>query len=261
MGDFSAEWLALREPVDHVARSEALARDVLSTLGAAPGILDMACGTGSNFRYLSRQLSLSRADWLLVDHDAALLTRVAPAPNVTIRRHDLQTLDDPLFAGRVLVTASALLDLVSESWLRLLADRCRRHGAAILFALSYDGRMTCEPVEPEDGMIRDLVNRHQRIDKGFGPALGPDAAALAADVFGELGYRVTSRASDWVLDAASSPTALTRQLIDGWAAAAAEIAPERSGQIEGWRARRLAHLGAGRSIVTVGHQDLAGVAG
>ena len=258
MGDFSAEWLALREPFDHAARAESLTREVLRGLGAAPAVLDLACGTGSNFRYLSRQPRLSDADWLLVDHDRALLARIPQAPNVTVLQQDLQTLDDHLFAGRSLVTASALLDLVSGQWLRDLANRLRTHGAAVLFALSYDGRMTCEPEDPEDAIIQDLVNRHQKIDKGFGPALGPDAIACAVELFDGLGYHVTTSTSDWVLGATSS-TDLQRQLIDGWAAAAMEMAPDRTALIGDWRARRLGHVSAARSVLTVGHQDLAGV--
>src|SRR5258707_11635990 len=79
-------------------------------------------------------------------------------------------------AGAHLVTASALLDLVSERWLRELASACRSHGAAALFALTYNGRSACTPVEPEDDHVRQLFNTHQRRnDKGFGIAAGPDA--------------------------------------------------------------------------------------
>ena len=260
MGDFSAEWLALREPVDHAARAGSLTRHVLDALDPAPAVLDMACGTGANFRYLSRQPSLSDADWLLVDHDRTLLARVPRGPRVTVLQHDLQSLDDRLFRKRSLVTASALLDLVSAQWLLDLAKRCRSQDAAVLFALSYDGRMTCQPEDPDDATIRDLVNRHQQTDKGFGAALGPDATARAAEAFTSLGYRVTTSTSDWVLGPRSS-AALQRQLIDGWTAAALQMAPDRSGAIGSWRARRQAHVAAARSILTVGHQDLAGVTG
>jgi hypothetical protein len=258
MGDFSAEWLSLREPFDHGARATSLTLGLLNAIAANPAILDLACGTGSNFRYLSRQPSLSAADWLLVDHDRALLERVPFLSNVTVFRHDLRTLDDRLFRGRALVTASALLDLVSERWLHDLASHCRTQGAAVLFALSYDGRTICEPADPDDAAIRDLVNRHQRTDKGFGTALGPDATACAVEVFGGVGYQVTTSASDWVL-AGTSSTDLQRQLVDGWAAAAVEMVPDRSAAIEAWRARRQAHVAAGRSMLTVGHQDLAAV--
>ena len=90
-----------------------------------------------------------------------------------------------------LVTASALLDLVSESWLRRIAVRCRDVGATVLFALTYDGRMRFEPAHAGDENIRTLVNHHQRTDKGFGPALGPAAIATAQTIFTELGYRVS----------------------------------------------------------------------
>ena len=74
MGAFSAEWLRLREPVDHAARSAALSRDILRSLPRRPiGILDLACGTGSNFRYLGSLLDPADGDWLLVDHDPSLL--------------------------------------------------------------------------------------------------------------------------------------------------------------------------------------------
>jgi len=46
-------------------------------------------------------------------------------------------------------------------------------------------------------------------------------------------------------------------LIEGWANAATELAPDRDAAIARWRARRLAHIAAGRSRVVVGHDDLA----
>jgi hypothetical protein len=79
------------------------------------------------------------------------------------RSLDLNSLDDvDMFAGRHLVTASALLDLVSEQWLSLLAARCREAGAAALFAMTYNGGSSCPPAEPEGEVIRELLNRHQK---------------------------------------------------------------------------------------------------
>jgi hypothetical protein len=230
--------------------------------GAELRILDLGAGTGANMRYLMKHLP-DHQSWLLVDYDAALLasvpTRDDGSCRVETRQLDLRALDDDagreMFSGRTLVTASALLDLVSEEWLRALAARCRESGAALLFALSYDGRIQFSPEEPEDAEVRDLVNRHQRTDKGFGRALGPDAPAMAEHLLVAIGYRVERARSDWVLEPGSHE--LQRQLIDGWAQAAAEIAPERSAAIAGWRNRRLAHVAAHRSRVVVGHEDLA----
>jgi hypothetical protein len=170
---------------------------------------------------------------------------------------DLGTLeDDEIFAGRHLVTASALLDLVSAQWLRALASRCRAAGASALFTLTYNGRSSCVPAEPEDDTVRDLMNQHQKRDKGLGgPAAGPDAVACAEQCFAEAGYRVQLEPSDWTLG--PDVAALQRMLIDGWAHAATEMLPDRAATIARWHARRLAHVDAGRSRLVVGHDDLA----
>ena len=145
---------------------------------------------------------------------------------------------------------------MSGAWLEALAERCRASGAAALFALTYNGRSRCSPVEPEDETIRTLMNRHQQQnDKGFGRAAGPDAVDIAERCFAAAGYRVRRAPSDWVLT--PDDRALQRQLIEGWADAAVELAPDQSATIGHWLARRLAHVDAGRSHVTVGHEDLA----
>jgi hypothetical protein len=257
MGDFTAEWLALREPADHRSRSDALTRDLVASLAPGASILDLACGTGSNQRYLERYLQ--SPDWLLVDRDAALLSLIPPSPHIRVRTHDLRTVTMSLFEGRSLVTASALLDLVSESWICELAARCRRSHAAVLFALTYDGRIACEPSEREDTLVRELVNQHQRTDKGFGPALGPDAVPVATDAFRSVGYVVRTEPSDWVLSDTAATAALQRALVDGWASAAREMSPGDSATIEAWRTKRVAHVDAGRSVLTVGHHDLSAV--
>jgi hypothetical protein len=175
---------------------------------------------------------------------------------VETRRCDLRSLDEDIFARRDLVTASALLDLVSREWLRVLAVRCRKSAAMVLLALTYDGRFTCAPAEPEDEMIRALVNRHQRRDAGLGGvAEGPDAAFSAARALEAEGYRVEMAASDWRLG--PQDAAVQRALIDGWAEAARELAPQAVETITSWHARRLRHVEAGCSHITVGHRDVA----
>ncbi len=260
MSGFSAEWLALREPADTAARSESLVRFVA---GGAPGperaalrALDLGGGTGANIRYLSAKLP-SPQHWTLVDDDPALLARV-PA-SVTTHRADLRAVvnEGALFDGCWLVTASALLDLVSDEWLATLVRRCRTAGAAVLFALSYDGRIVCSPEDDDDEEVRRLVNEHQKTDKGFGLALGPAAGARAAQLLTTAGYIVRQAQSDWTL--LPSAAEMQRVLFDGWAAAASEMAPARKTAIENWRARRIGHIDIGRSRIVVGHTDLAGV--
>lgn len=283
MGTFSAEWLSLREPADRAARAIRLATRVAAALeGREARILDLAAGTGANVRALAEHLSPPQ-DWLLVDHDTALLGGVRDRMRSWAARSGFQVTEEPevmlvrgpgvdcrlttacrdllsdtadLHAGRRLVTASALLDLVSPAWLRELAARCARHRAIVLFPLNYDGRLTCSPAEPEDETIRDLVNTHQRTDKGFGPACGPEAADVARRVLAEAGYDVDVERSDWVLE--PDAAALQRPLIGGWADAASAMSPDQASAIDAWRRRRFEHVSAGRSRIIVGHVDVAG---
>jgi glycosyltransferase involved in cell wall biosynthesis len=261
---FSADWLALREPADRAARSARLAQSVAALFAedAPLSVVDLGAGTGANLRYLAWFLP-PRQRWLLVDHDAALLAQAigadARSGKVEARPFDLNVISGDegraLFSGAGLVTASALLDLVSENWLRTLAECGRESHSALLFALTYDGRIECAPGAPHDAAIRDLVNRHQRRDKGFGPALGPDATQVAVRVLHEAGYHVERDRSDWVLGPESEE--LQRQLVDGWARAAIEVEPAGRQTIEAWRTQRLEHVDQRRSRLVVGHEDLA----
>ena len=240
-----AEWLALREPADAAARSERLLQAVAARFTPETNltVLDLGAGTGSNARYLAERLH-KQQQWLLVDHDPALLIEAsqrlrawgearglvvsrdegawrvegeALAVTFATRLADLGDLSSAseLFLDRRLVTASALLDLVSAAWIESLASECRVAGAAGLFALTYDGRIHCSPEEPGDDEIRQLVNEHQRGDKGFGAALGPAATGVAAECFGALGYSVDREASDWHLepDAGGAAASADRRLV------------------------------------------------
>jgi len=267
--DYSlADWLALREPADAAARSVTLTRAIADSCprDRPVRVVDLGTGTGSNVRYLAPHLP-SRQDWLLVDNDPVLLDEMRARMSswdpghglhcrIKTRRLNLGAADPEVFAGRDLVTASALLDLVSEAWLALMVDRCRHNRATVLLTLTYNGRSFCSPPEPEDDTVRELLNRHQKqSDKGFGPAAGPDAVDCAERLFLDAGYRVQREASDWLLT--SDASELQRQLIDGWVAAAVELAPSQAPTITDWRARRLAHVDAHRSRIVVCHEDLA----
>jgi len=258
VSEFTAEWLALREPADWRARSKRVTQTVARAL-PHDGIraVDLGAGPGSNARFLASALPMPQ-DWLLVDGNPALLEyanrRIGFAARVRVL--DLSRLDalDEVFASCHLVTAAALLDLVSDQWLTALCALCRAHRTAVLFALTYDGRIHCSPPDAEDERLRTLVNRHQRTDKGIGRALGPDAAAHAAEHLEASGYQVTRDRSDWILESDSAD--LQRELIVGWVAAAAEVAPEYVEIMGRWLARRLFHIAEGRLRIVVGHEDV-----
>jgi SAM-dependent methyltransferase len=261
-----SQWLALRQPADFAARSTALTELIADRLADTRPlrVLDLGTGTGSNIRYLAPRLGGDQ-QWLAVDRDPSLLAeaaaRSASATGITVetRTIDLGALTSPdLFDGRHLVTASALLDLVSERWLRWVASECRRTAACALFALSYNGRNECDPPDSADAMVFDLFNRHQARDKGLGgAAAGPYATDVARRAFNDLGYDVRVEPSDWQIDRLERE--LQRQLIEGWASAAAETAPAQSQVINAWKQRRLDHVTAGHSRIVVGHYDMSAI--
>ncbi len=262
MSGFSAEWLALREPADAAARAPRVTQAIAEAMTARHPlrVADLGCGTGSNMRYLASRLPQPQA-WRLVDHDAALLAtaRTLVPQAVDTRVADLRELESSVVDACDLVTASALLDLVSDAWVRRFASLCRDAGAAVLVVLNYDGRTECTPPDADDDVVRELVNAHQRTDKGFGPALGPDSGLRTARALADAGYRVVVEKSDWVVG--PDQAGLQRQLIAGWADAAVELAPAEAERIRAWQLRRLAHVDAGISTVRVGHDDVAGVPG
>ena len=73
---FTADWLALREAVDHRSRPEGLLVPLRAWWRArgASHVVDLGSGTGSNLRYLAPRLDPGQR-WRLVDHDRELLRR------------------------------------------------------------------------------------------------------------------------------------------------------------------------------------------
>ena len=270
METFDADWLALREPVDHRSRAEALLAPLCDAWRAHgwSRVLDLGSGTGSNLRYLNTRLPVGQ-EWVLVDHDPDHLTTLRRAATPTSVRSLTIVPGDLVHEGLAaishadLVTASALLDLGSVDWLRRVVDACVAADRGAHFALSYDGEIRWwsggEPggpgqEDPDDALVRDAVNTHQTGDKGLGAALGPAAGPCAERLFRAAGYQTRQFPSPWRLGAADVP--LVHRLIDGWAAAAIEVRPGVVGRISAWADRRHATVANGRFTLTVGHCDL-----
>ncbi len=139
MTGFAAEWLAMREPVDHRSRSSAMtdqaaawARARLAASGRALRIADLGAGSGSNLRFLAPRLGVPQ-QWLLFDDDPVLLHAAAERCRglsddltITVRTVDLAGADlGELLHGADLITASALFDLASASWCAALLEAIR----------------------------------------------------------------------------------------------------------------------------------------
>jgi hypothetical protein len=253
MGDFSADWLSLRARFDTAARAQVLedrlarfANTRLSETGRTLQVIDLGAGSGNNYRHLSPRLPI-RQHWTLVDGDEDLL-RTAPETSDISRKHaDLASgLEAAIPETADVVTASALIDLVSREWLVRLVERVRQINAALLVVLTYDGRIGWSDEDVDDGFVRERVNMHQRGEKGFGPALGPDAPHALQDI---AGPDLATCSSDWRIGSADQDMRVA--LVDGWAGAAAEIAPEEAARISAWAARRR----ESDSDLIVGHAD------
>ena len=260
MSSFAAEWLALREPYDGEARNPQVL-DALSRTFAGQRdirIVDLACGTGSTLRSIASRLPTPQS-WLLVDNDLGLLLRAsASAAPAGVRfatqpldlSRDLEAaLDGPLD----LVTLSALLDLVSEEWLERLVTEVAARRLPIYAALNYDGRVTIDPADAYDAVLIAAVNRHQGIDKGFGRALGPGAAAEAIRRFVVAGYTVVQGRADWTFGHADRQIAL--QVLGGWAAAARETGDLAANDVVSWLERRGDGVAIGTTRISIGHVD------
>lgn len=271
MSGFSPEWLALREPADHRARDAMLAMRLADHLQARAriAVTDLGCGTGSNLR-ASYALLGPEQHWTLVDYDARLLDAARTALSawadaseaqsdhlalvksgkrllVRFRQADLtRDLDFALGEKPDLVTASALFDLCSASFIASFAQAVAARRAAFYTVLTYNGVQRWSPEHAADPAMAAAFRAHQTTDKGFGASAGAASPEALAKSFRSEGYGVVEGDSPWLLG--PSDTALVAALASGLADAVAETGTVDATVIADWR--RFERTGA-----EVGHTD------
>jgi hypothetical protein len=201
-------------------------------------IHDLGGGSGAMGRWLAPRLAGPQR-WVVHDRDPDLLELAAST--FETRRSDITRLAPSDLAGASLVTASALLDLLTREELDRMLGACA--GLPMLLALTVTGRAALTPADPLDARIGAAFDDHQRRDG----RLGPDAVAAAVEQVGGV-----VRPSPWRLDAAHAE--LTAEWLRGWVGAACEQDPalDAGGYLE----RRLAQAASGELRVTVDHADL-----
>ncbi|MFI2374817.1 class I SAM-dependent methyltransferase [Streptomyces sp. NPDC018964] len=262
---YAPEWLRLREPADAAARSYDLLDPLRIRIANLPRradglvIHDIGCGTGSMGRWLAPRLDGAQ-HWVLHDRDPYLLHFAAVASprsaadgsHVTVetRHGDVARLTSDALAGASLVTASALLDVLTREDVGALAAACAGAGCPALLTLSVAGRVELTEPHPLDREITEAFNAHQR----RGGLLGPDAVTAAAEAFAEHGATVRITPSPWRLGPGEA--ALTEQWLRGWVGAAVEERPELASRADGYLAERLEACAAGELRVVVHHSDL-----
>jgi hypothetical protein len=267
----SPRWLALREPADAAARARDLVERLKQALPASgcSVIHDLGCGTGAMGRWLAPLLA-GPQHWVMHDRDADLLAlavadRPGPAADgapvtVEARHTDLARMCARDLAGATLITASALLDLLTESELERLAGVCVAAGSPTLLTLSVTGRVEITPTMPLDLNVAAAFNAHQRRATERGRLLGPDAADVAVEAFRRLGAEVLLRSSAWRLGLSHldhpAHSGLAAEWLTGWVGAACEQEIELGARCGPYLRRRLEQASAGELAVSVGHADL-----
>ena len=260
---FDLDWLDLREPVDNAAQNA----DVLGALiryfatCKTLDIVDLGAGSGSCFRKLSQLMPQDQA-WLLVDGDARLLDvameRCRPlagqikgrAVAVSARAENIAAcLAACIRPNTSLVTLAAFLDLASERFVEEFADVLVARSLPVYATLTYSGVERWKPPHVLDETVLGAFLAHQRSDKGFGNALGPDAAGCFERALRKRGYDVHSGPSDWSLDRDHAP--LIVRLAKGIAAAVGETGRIDPVDLASWLAARLQSQAA-----VIGHTDI-----
>ncbi len=262
MSSFSIAWLDLREAADFAARDKSLATELLQWLGQANDtispdriIVDLGAGTGSTLRALIK-LGANNLVWRLVDLDGKLLDEA-------LRRHgktcliedyqaDLTIINELPLTGAHIVSASALMDLVSTDFIDQLIDRISARKTAVYCALNYDGTTTWTPTHPLDEKVLAAFNQDQRKDKGFSPALGPDCTNYLTQALENKGYAVSVAPSPWRLTGKDEQ--LLEELISGIAAAVSEDYGLNVSELTEWKNFRIANITDGNCMI--GHSDV-----
>ncbi|WP_052810236.1 class I SAM-dependent methyltransferase [Streptomonospora alba] len=270
-GAFAPDWLALREGADAAARSTELLEPLKTALRmpAADGplvVVDLGCGTGAMGRWLAPRLA-GPQHWVLYDRDPGLLAHAREGlpehsadggpTTAEPRIGDLAQLSAADLAGASLVTASALLDLLTAEQAADLARACAEAGCPALLTLSVEGRVELEPAHPLDRAVATAFDAHQRRGTAGGRLLGPDAPAVTAAAFERSGARVHDRPSPWRLGA--DDAALTAEWLRGRVSAAVEQRPDLADAASAYLDQRLEQCAAGRLHARIGHRDLLAV--
>ena len=261
----SRRWLVLREPADAAARASDLVEHLERHLPATGRrvIHDLGCGTGAMGRWLAPRLTGTQ-HWVVHDRDADLLQLAAANPpgpasdgaavTVEAKQSDITRLHPADLAEASLITASALLDLLTEDELAALVTVWAGTRCPMLLTLSVVGRVDVTPADPLDRRVAAAFDAHQRRTTIGGRLLGPDAVALAVEEFGRLGAEVLVRPSPWRLSASHAD--LAAEWFTGWVSAACEQQAELAAETALYTRRRLAQAAARQLAVTTDHADL-----
>jgi len=262
--EVSSDWLSLREPEDARARSGKLARAVGEVLPDGPiTIHDLGSGTGSMMRWLAPLLPGPQS-WVLHDWNADLTRQALDGEpprdsggtpvDIGTRVGELEDIGADDLRGASLVTASALLDVLTASEAHAIVDACVAVGAPIFLSLSVTGEVELGPRDARDRLVESAFNAHQRREVNGRRLLGRYGAPIVGGLFELAGWRVRKARTSWRLTD-SEPRLLT-EWFDGWIDAAEEQNPQLRIDGAAYRELRRAQARRGELSAVVYHTDL-----
>lgn len=287
-----SSWLTARRAADGRARDASLplVRQLAERIGPASQLtfVDLGAGTGANPAWLAPRVHQAFVDrhgeapdqhWLLLDHDPDLLAArdVGRVTGVATCRPVLATVEDlgTAVAARarpVVVTCSALLDLLTGSQIQAMVEGVTQGADAALLALTVTGQVRLRPGHRDDDVVLAAFNAHQQralnpaSDAHQQPTLhtdgvdsalsGPQGWEVAAAAFGRGGWQTQEQPTPWLLGPSHTPL-LRRWLAERVEAALEHLADAdpRSETVRAWWADRRGQIDRGELRAEVGHVD------
>jgi SAM-dependent methyltransferase len=274
VSDSYADWLSLREPADLAARNPAVLAACAEAFAGRQSVEvhDVGAGTGAALRAVAEKLP-RRQRWILIDRSATHLRHArtslfnwadtshdeGDSLHLMIRDHCIEVVlcERDLAAGADfssgradLVSASALLDIMTADWLEEFIATLIRLRVPVLATLTFDGTVVADPPHALDAAVAEAFRQHQQRQQALGRMSGPRAADLVEGRLRDAGFDVVAGDAPWLID--GQMPALKQSMIDGIAAAAGEMALLAPESIANWRADRSRDT----RLLTIGHRDL-----
>lgn len=259
------DWLELRRRPD--ARARERASDLIGALNqrfidsAEISIIDLGAGSGANLMWLAQHLT-SPQRWKLVDRDADLLeaTQSMQTPQQVLGVDPVLRCIDQLSVAEVsaanLVTASAVLDVLSFAQLDRLAALLGQAQTPTLFSLNVTGEVSFRPAELLDSELTAAFNEHQHRSS----LAGPQAADYLTEKLERSGFIIQHAETDWLEGTSPEAPAPEEMFVERYlserVAASLEHRPDLTEEATAWLQKRLSQLQQGELTVRVGHRDI-----
>lgn len=236
-------------------------------------VIDIGAGTGNSMRWfdhhLRERLPGRPLSWVLLDADAASLEIAAERSANSVRAIVAPISSLPAIAAEVLtevtgetpasdesfgscdllITGSALLDVLTRADMKAISDTVRRFSGIGIFVLNISGEWSLRPPHPDDGIVGDAFDRHQRRSG----RLGTESTAVLAEEAYMAGAEVRTSESPWTIEAPRDIEFLSRFLTER-IDAAVEEEPQLVQRAHDWLDCRLNQSAELR--VVVDHTDI-----